>query len=489
MSDRTSSPGFIDLSDPNDPFYADPYDSDSSVTLAEPDFVTHFDRAVVEALDRSDASELTFERIGRGAYEGFTLAEARAIIANPDQLAHLRLLWQLRPPSAQIAANSVAEDPSGHWHRELQRQAKQARSRVSQLPAPEHRSAKPRRAARGQRWGTVLVAASVAAAVLAAVVVGVSLSRRPADISGSPTPANSAAVPVTSLPKSAPLELDRFVVPWAADGRLQLYLASVTGGLDPRRLAGPPSHDLFGASISTDRRSLIYIDSTAQEVRTMATDGSGDRPLFDRLPAGCDAPGHVSLSPVDENILVLQCNPKSGPARLLVMTIDGDLVRDLPTGRIRVDDPSISPDGRTVAYWASDVKTGPTGGSIYTVGIEDGSGPVALTDRPAGSDADPAWSPDGTSILFRRSGADGNWDIYRMSSDGGNAQPFVTGPSRDHKPTWSPDGRQLMMISNRDAKAQSETSFDLYLLNEDGTGIKPLGFTGYEILTPAWWHR
>ena len=221
----------------------------------------------------------------------------------------------------------------------------------------------------------------------------------------------------------------------------------------------------------------------------MATDGTGDRPLFDRLPAGCDSPGHVSLSPVDENILVLQCNQKSGPTQLMVMTIEGDLVRNLPTGRVRVDDPSISPDGRRVAYWASDASTGPSGGSIYTVGIEDATGPVALTDRPAGSDADPAWSPDGTSILFRRSGPDGDWDIYQMGSDGRNAQPFVTGPSRDHKPTWSPDGRQLMMISNRDAKDQSDTSFDLYLLNADGTGIKPLGFTGHEILTPAWWHR
>ncbi|HSU37849.1 MAG TPA: hypothetical protein VLJ88_19515 [Propionibacteriaceae bacterium] len=489
MSDRPSSPGFSDLSDPNDPFYVDPFDSDSSDTLVEADFVTVFDRAVVEALDRSASGELTFERIGRGAYEGFTPAEARAIMANPDQLAHLTLLWQLRPPPAQIAANSVPDDPSGHWHGELQRRAEQSRSPISRLRVSDSRSAKPRRAARGQRWGTILVAASVAAAVLAAVLVGVSLSRRPTDISGFPTPANSAAVPATSLPKSAPLELDQFVVPWAEDGQLQLHVASVAGGMAPRRLAGPPDHDLFGASLSADRRSLIYIDSTAQEVRTMAADGTGDRPLFDRLPAGCDAPGHVSLSPVDDNILVLQCNPKSGPTRLMVMTIAGDLVRTLPTGRVSVDDPSISPDGRTVAYWASDATTGPTGGSIYTVRIEDTAGPVALTERPAGSDADPAWSPDGESILFRRSGPDGNWDIYRMGSDGSNAQPFVTGPSRDHKPTWSPDGRQLMMISNRDAKDQSKKSFDLYLLNADGTGIKPLGFSGHEILTPAWWHR
>ena len=181
---------------------------------------------------------------------------------------------------------------------------------------------------------------------------------------------------------------------------------------------------------------------------------------------------------------MLQCNPKSGPSQLKVMTVDGDLVRNLPTDHARVDDPSISPDGRTVAFWASDKATGQTGGSIYTIGIEDVDAEAALTERPAGSDADPAWSPDGESIAFRRSGADGNWDIYRMGADGSNVRPFVTGPSRDHKPTWSPDGDQLMIISNRDGEDDSATSFDLYLLNDDGTGLKPLGFAGQRDLDP-----
>jgi hypothetical protein len=46
-----------------------------------------------------------------------------------------------------------------------------------------------------------------------------------------------------------------------------------------------------------------------------------------------------------------------------------------------------------------------------------------------------------------------------------------------------------MIISNRDAKDQAVTSFDLYLVNADGTVLKPLGFSGKEVLTPTWWHR
>ena len=308
-------------------------------------------------------------------------------------------------------------------------------------------------------------------------------------MSPEPRPTNSVATPTRALPKSTPLPLDQFVVPLGRNDQLQLYVASVSGNIEPRRLPGPAGHRLYGASLSADRRSLVYIDDTDHSVRTMAVDGTGDRPLFDRLPSGCYGPGHVSLSPADESILVVQCVPKTGSSRLIVMNTDGDLVRRLPTGHVRVDDPSISPDGRSVAYWASDVPTGQTGGSIYTIGIDEPARPVALTERAAGSDADPAWSPDGKSISFRRSITDANWDVYQMASDGSNVRPFVTGPTRDHKPAWSTDGRQLMIISNRDAKDQAATSFDLYLVNADGTVLKPLGFSGQEILTPAWWHR
>ena len=324
---------------------------------------------MVDALGESGApTPLTFERIGRGAYEGFTLAEASAIADNPDQLAHLALLWQLRPPPASITANSVIDDPTGRWHRELQRRTQQPTPGPGRLRF-EPEPAGPERAGRARPWGTILVAASVAAALVAAVLVGLSMSRKPTDISGIPGPTNSAA-PSSALPKSAPLGLDQFVVPWGPNDRLQLYVASVSGSIEPRRLAGPANHRLYGASLSADRRSLVYIDDNDHSVRTMAVDGTGDRPLFDRLPSGCYRPGHVSLSPADESILVVQCVPKSGPSRLIVMTTDGDLVRRLPTGHVRVDDPSISPDGRSVAYWASDAATGQTGGSIYTIGIE-----------------------------------------------------------------------------------------------------------------------
>ena len=84
MSGQNSGAGFSDLSDPNDPFYANPYDSDSSDVIVDAGFVTSLDRAVVDVFDESDlGGTLTFEQIGRGAYQGFTAAEARAIVDEP----------------------------------------------------------------------------------------------------------------------------------------------------------------------------------------------------------------------------------------------------------------------------------------------------------------------------------------------------------------------------------------------------------------------
>jgi Tol biopolymer transport system component len=172
-----------------------------------------------------------------------------------------------------------------------------------------------------------------------------------------------------------------------------------------------------------------------------------------------------------------------------VIKLDGTVVRELSTGQPRIEDPTISPDGRTVAYWGRDTPGGPNGGSIYTLALDGSSGPVRLTDREAGSDADPAWSPDGSMIAFRRRGSNDNFDVYVMRSNGSAVRRVVTGPAVDEKPAWSPDGRQLMIISNRDGSGEPGKTFDVYLVDVDGGQAQPLGLTANVVLTPVWSYR
>ena len=70
----------------------------------------------------------------------------------------------------------------------------------------------------------------------------------------------------------------------------------------------------------------------------------------------------------------------------------------------------------------------------------DGGNPINLTNDPR-SDADPAWSPDGTKIAFA-SNRDGDGEIYVMDADGGNPTNLTNNSGDDIAPAWSPDGSQ-----------------------------------------------
>lgn len=107
----------------------------------------------------------------------------------------------------------------------------------------------------------------------------------------------------------------------------------------------------------------------------------------------------------------------------------------------------------------------------------DGSGQTRLTDQP-GDDITPAWSPDGTRIVWssRRSGSNGH-DIYMMDRDGTgvvNLTAARTGSAQDRWPGFSPDGTEIVFMSTLNAGG----NFDIYRMKLDGTGLTRLTFVG-----------
>lgn len=110
----------------------------------------------------------------------------------------------------------------------------------------------------------------------------------------------------------------------------------------------------------------------------------------------------------------------------------------------------------------------------------DGSNPVNLTNSP-GTDADAAWSPDGTRIAFV-SKRDGSSQIYLMNADG---SPGATRLSYDldeaQYPRWSPDGSSIIFVGVKDGK------YDLYRVSANGGIAENVTNTDGELEDhPAW---
>jgi TolB protein len=128
-----------------------------------------------------------------------------------------------------------------------------------------------------------------------------------------------------------------------------------------------------------------------------------------------------------------------GRSNVYVVEADGTGLRQLTHVGINFD-PSLSPDGKHVAF------RGNRNGNedVYVVNV-DGTGERRLThDR--GADYSPAWSPDGTKIAFASTRA-GLPRIYVMNADG-SRQRRVTRRATGEYPSWSPDGRRIVFATN-----------------------------------------
>ena len=257
-----------------------------------------------------------------------------------------------------------------------------------------------------------------------------------------------------------------------------------------------------GGSADSDGYTVAVDDGTAQAIEANATLS---------VPAVTAGAHRVTLGGLDTNCRVEGANPLSidvtagatvtatfsiacaaastskiafvgvrdGTEEIYVMNDDGSAVQNLtrnsdPEDRYLMA-PAWSPDGSKILFfkdnWVARLS------DVYVVD-RDGANLKNLTgDATYGSSGrGPAWSPDGEKIAYSKiPGPSVGFAIYTMDADGMSQTRLTFGDSYRTDPNWSPDGKRIVF----------DAHFDIGVVNADGTGVTQLTNFGEDTLVAA----
>jgi Tol biopolymer transport system component len=184
------------------------------------------------------------------------------------------------------------------------------------------------------------------------------------------------------------------------------------------------------------------------QIYSMNRPGNGQKNLTTKTGSAADVDIQPSVSPDGKSIAFAHLDPDTMSAQVWTMTFEGNFRTDISNDAADASEsgPAWSADGTKLLFvkqpagsFPGDQGPGPAsaGGSIW-IRNADGSGtPHQLTAGP--NDANPAMSNDGTRIAFSRPVA-GQRHLFIVNADG-SGTPKDLGPGS--KPDWSPDDSHI----------------------------------------------
>ena len=218
-------------------------------------------------------------------------------------------------------------------------------------------------------------------------------------------------------------------------------------------------------SWSPDGKKLTY--SYNQGIWVMNADGSDAKKLYDTLAWS----GDPVFNHDGTKIYYATESRTAYSARYIslhVMNADGSNNMKL-TGTSDSRSPSVSPDGRSLAY----ISRISGNYDIWVMDISSRKN-VQITDDK-GDETSPSWSPDGSRLLYSIGG-----DIYTQELDAIKATRLTEDEFDNIEPAYSPEGDMIVFSSDRDG------SYDLWIMRVDGTGMKKLTMDRSNERAPVW---
>lgn len=304
---------------------------------------------------------------------------------------------------------------------------------------------------------------------------------RPTVLSAPPSTSTSMPVPVapTSPPptRAAPTTLvpaTTLPVPPPAPASLlgQIVFISNRTSDPPEPTSGPVTPGSGGYELwamnpdGSDQRQLTS-DGAGNAQPSLSPDGTriawivGDSAVWVMNADGSDARALTDSSgyrmfprwsPDGSRIAYIRTGDQDD---IVIMNADGSAARVLSTPAVEEYSASWSPDGTRLAVNVSGADPG--------LLVMD----VATSTQEwirQGNSSGPAWSPDGSVILF----SDGN-QLHTIAPDGTGLRQLSSGPGQHLSGSWSRDGRTIAF----DYFAQQPgSSQQIYLMNADGSGSR-----------------
>ena len=136
--------------------------------------------------------------------------------------------------------------------------------------------------------------------------------------------------------------------------------------------------------------------------------------------------------------------------------------------------PAWSPDGSKIVFEST--RDGPDA-DIFIMNA-DGTSVVQLTDNDVG-ESTPSFTPDGRFVIYA-SEQDGNPDIFRMGVDGSGKVNLTKHPGADGHPRVAPDGQRIFFNSNRTSDPASfargtmerDQNHEIFSMTLDGADLR-----------------
>lgn len=195
-------------------------------------------------------------------------------------------------------------------------------------------------------------------------------------------------------------------------------------------------------------------------LRVMNADGTGSRQLTsgatDYTP---------SWSPDGRTVVFSTDRVEVFDSDIWAINADGSGLRPLTSGPDHDRFPAWSPDGSRIAFTRGECANAACTSQPAYLWImnQDGSGAHRLAGPGSGDDGGPAWSPDGSRIVFPLY-RDAISDLYIVDADGSNMTRLTSTTANEGWPAWSPDGQRIAYV-----RIQDYTS-DLHVIRSDGSG-------------------